>query len=139
VLLDAAPARSQVSRTWVSGTGNDDAYCSRDKPCKTFAGAIAKTAVGGEINILDAGDFGGVTITKSISIIAVGATAGTIAQGINGIVIDAGPTGIVKLYGLDIHGSAIDQPPFSLGDKKSPADSPGFAFSPRPWFTSTDA
>ncbi|PYQ51096.1 MAG: hypothetical protein DMF59_08935, partial [Acidobacteria bacterium] len=61
-------ANAQASRTWVSGVGDDANPCSRTAPCKTFAGAISKTAAGGEISVLDPGGFGAVTITKSITI-----------------------------------------------------------------------
>ena len=61
-------AFGQATRTWVSGVGDDANPCSRTAPCKTFAGAISKTANGGEINCLDPGGFGGVTITKSLTI-----------------------------------------------------------------------
>ncbi len=61
-------AQAQATRTWVSGVGDDVNPCSRTAPCKTFAGAISKTATNGEINCLDPGGFGAVTITKSISI-----------------------------------------------------------------------
>ena len=67
-LLHTAPAHAQASRTWVSGVGDDFNPCSRTAPCKTFAGAISKTATNGEINCLDPGGFGAVTITKSITI-----------------------------------------------------------------------
>ena len=66
--LATDPAQAQASRTWVSGVGDDANPCSRTAPCKTFAGAISKTAVNGEINCLDPGGFGAVTITKSITI-----------------------------------------------------------------------
>ena len=65
---NADPARAQAPRTWVSGVGDDVNPCSRTAPCKTFAGAISKTATFGEINCLDSGGFGAVTITKSIGI-----------------------------------------------------------------------
>jgi hypothetical protein len=64
--LFSVPANAQATRTWVSGVGDDANPCSRTAPCKTFAGAISKTAAGGEINVLDPGGFGAVTITKSI-------------------------------------------------------------------------
>jgi len=70
-VLCAPYAHAQATRTWVSGLGDDVNPCSRTSPCKTFAGAISKTAAGGEINVLDPGGFGAVTITKSISIISV--------------------------------------------------------------------
>ncbi len=61
-------AHAQASRTWVSGVGDDVNPCSRTAPCKTFAGAISKTAAGGEIDCLDPGGFGAVTITKAITL-----------------------------------------------------------------------
>src|SRR5690348_13476035 len=64
----AAVSDAQATRTWVSGVGDDANPCSRTAPCKTFAGAISKTALNGEINCLDPGGFGAVTITKSITI-----------------------------------------------------------------------
>ena len=51
-------AQAQASRTWVSGVGDDVNPCSRTAPCKTFAGAISRTATNGEINCLDPGGFG---------------------------------------------------------------------------------
>src|SRR3954466_13843063 len=70
LLAGQAPVGAQATRTWVSGVGDDVNPCSRTAPCKTLAGAISKTAANGEINVLDPGGFGGVTITKSISIIS---------------------------------------------------------------------
>src|SRR5476649_2969473 len=64
----ATPAQAQATRTWVSGVGDDVNPCSRTAPCKTFPGAISKTAAGGEINCLDPGGFGAVTITKAITL-----------------------------------------------------------------------
>src|SRR2546423_13544781 len=78
-------AFGQATRTWVSGVGDDVNPCSRTAPCKTFAGAISKTAVGGEINCLDSGGFGSVTITKSITIKCEGVIGGVLASGTFGI------------------------------------------------------
>ena len=103
-ILYANPARAQATRTWVSGVGDDANPCSRTAPCKTFAGAISKTAPGGEINVLDPGGFGAVTITKSISITSVGFEAGVLVSGTNGIVIQVADTDKVLLEGLDIEG-----------------------------------
>ena len=61
-------AQAQATRTWVSGVGDDVNPCSRTAPCKTYAGAISKTAANGEISTLDPGGFGAVTITKSMTI-----------------------------------------------------------------------
>ena len=106
----AAPAYAQATRTWVSGVGDDANPCSRTAPCKTFAGAISKTAVGGEINCLDSGGFGAVTITKSITIKCEGVIGGILAAGTNGINInDSGSatpgTAKVVIDGLDIEGA----------------------------------
>ena len=97
-------AHAQATRTWVSGVGDDANPCSRTAPCKTFAGAISKTAPGGEINVLDPGGFGAVTITKSITISSEGSEAGVLVSGTNGIVISAGAADVVILRGLDIEG-----------------------------------
>ena len=63
VLALTSAAQAQ-SRTWVSGVGDDMNPCSRTAPCKTFAGAISKTAKDGEISVLDPGGYGSVTINK---------------------------------------------------------------------------
>jgi hypothetical protein len=107
--LQAVPAYAQATRTWVSGVGDDANPCSRTAPCKTFAGSISKTAVGGEINCIDSGGFGAVTITKSITIKCEGVIAGVLVSGTNGIIVnDSGSgtpgTAIVVLSGLDIEG-----------------------------------
>jgi len=102
-MLTVAPASAQATRTWVSGVGDDANPCSRTAPCKTFAGAISKTAGGGEINVLDPGGFGGVTITKSMTIRST-FEAGVLVSGTNAIVIAAGVNDNVILEGLDIEG-----------------------------------
>ena len=78
-------AFAQATRTWVSGVGDDANPCSRTAPCKTFAGAISKTAVGGEISVLDPGGYGAVTITKPITISGVGEQSSILASGTNGV------------------------------------------------------
>ncbi|HEX8482032.1 MAG TPA: right-handed parallel beta-helix repeat-containing protein [Allosphingosinicella sp.] len=104
----ATPAAAQATRTWVSGVGDDVNPCSRTAPCKTFAGAISKTAANGEINCLDPGGYGAVTITKSITIDCHYTEGGALAGG-NGITVNDGSTGtpntiVVVLRGLDIFG-----------------------------------
>lgn len=99
------PANAQATRTWVSGVGNDANPCSRTAPCKTFAGAISKTAAGGEINAMDPGGFGAVTITKSITIDGGGGQiASALAAGTNGIIINAGANDVVTLRNIQING-----------------------------------
>jgi hypothetical protein len=98
-------AFGQATRTWVSGVGDDVNPCSRTAPCKTFAGAISKTAPGGEINCLDPGGFGAVTITKSLSIKCRYTEGGILAALVNGVIINAASTDTVTLDGLDINGA----------------------------------
>lgn len=105
ILADAAHAQS---RTWVSGVGDDLNPCTRVAPCKTFAGAISKTATKGEINCLDPGGFGGVTITKAISIVCYNTMGGILSAGANAIIVnilnpDTGDR--VMIDGLDIDGA----------------------------------
>ncbi len=100
-------AAAQASRTWVSGVGDDANPCSRSAPCKTFAGAISKTAAGGEIDVLDPGGFGAVTITKSIVIDATGSFGSVLVVGTNGIVVSAGTKDVVVLRGILINGLGL--------------------------------
>lgn len=104
LLTSSSIVGAQASRTWVSGLGDDTAACTRTAPCQTFAGALVKTAAGGEINVLDSAGFGTVTINKSITIAAEGVEASVLASGTNGIVINAATTDTVTLRGLDITG-----------------------------------
>jgi parallel beta helix pectate lyase-like protein len=101
----ASFAQAQATRTWVSGVGDDANPCSRTAPCKTFAGAISKTATGGEIDALDPGGFGSVTITKSIHIDGTGTLAGILSANVNAIIINALSTSTVTLRGIDIEGT----------------------------------
>jgi hypothetical protein len=105
VLLGTTLASAQASRTWVSGVGDDANPCSRTAPCKTFAGAISKTAAGGEIDALDPAGYGAVTITKAITIDGGGGqVASVLVAGTNGIVVQAGPSDVVILRNLRING-----------------------------------
>jgi hypothetical protein len=84
----AAVANAQATRTWVSGVGDDANPCSRTAPCKTFAGAVSKTATGGEISVLDPGGFGVVTITKALTINGDGTLAGILSAGTFGVTVN---------------------------------------------------
>jgi hypothetical protein len=110
-LVIPSSAFGQATRTWVSGVGDDANPCSRTAPCKTFAGAISKTAAGGIINCLDPGGFGSLTITKSMTIDCRNTLAGMLGSGgINAVNINDSATaspGTIKvtLRGLDIEGN----------------------------------
>lgn len=100
-----APALAQAARTWVSGSGTDSGACTRAAPCATFAFAFGVTSAGGEINVLDPGAFGSLTINKSISIYNDGAgEAGVLVSGVNAIVINAGASDVINLRGLTLNG-----------------------------------
>lgn len=105
VTICGTEVSAQATRTWVSGVGDDANPCSRTAPCKTFAGAISKTAAGGEISVLDPGGFGAVTITKAITINGDGTLAGILAAGTNGIIINAGVNDRIILRSLSINGA----------------------------------
>jgi hypothetical protein len=104
--LASAPAHAQATRTWVSGVGDDANPCSRTAPCKTFAGAISKTSAAGEINCLDPGGFGGITITKAITLNCSATLGSILVSGTPGVTINAGATDKVILRGLQITGVA---------------------------------
>ncbi len=104
----SSAAQAQATRTWVSGVGDDVNPCSRTAPCKTFAGAISKTAAGGEIDALDPGGFGAVNITKAITIDGGSAFASILASGTNGVIVNIGAAATdgrrVTLRRLSING-----------------------------------
>jgi hypothetical protein len=110
LLFASGSAFAQATRTWVSGVGDDVNPCSRTAPCKTWAGAISKTAAGGIINCLDPGGFGAVTITKSITISCKHVEGSALSSSTTGITINGAGVNVV-LRGLDIDGS----PPTSPG------------------------
>jgi hypothetical protein len=100
----ARPVNAQASLTWVSGLGNDADTCTRTAPCKTFAGAISKTAAGGIINCLDPGGFGALTITKSITIDCEKVFGSVLVSGTPGMTISASAGSVVNLRGLRFDG-----------------------------------
>jgi hypothetical protein len=136
----ATAAQAQATRTWVSGVGDDVNPCSRTAPCKTFAGAISKTAAGGEIDCLDPGGFGAVTITKNITIDGTdGAGFGSIlASATNGVNVNDSATGtpntiVVTLRKLSINGAGttlgVNGINFTSGKRVNVEDCQIFNFS----------
>jgi hypothetical protein len=103
-LITPVLAQAQATRTWVSGVGDDANPCSRTAPCKTWAGAISKTAPGGEISALDPGGFGGVTITKSITLNGDGTLASIVNALTNGVIINAATTDVIVIRNVSING-----------------------------------
>lgn len=104
VIAHPGDALAQAQRTWVSGTGDDAAPCSHTAPCKTFAGAISKTAAGGEIDCLDPGGFGSVIIVKSVTIDCTG-TLGSVVSSFDGMLVKlAKSTDVVTIRGVTLNG-----------------------------------
>src|SRR5580704_15570115 len=123
-VLCTVPAHAQATRTWVSGVGDDNNPCSRTAPCMTFAGAISKTAAGGEIDALDSGGFGAVTITKSITIDGGGGVASVLVSSeATGITVSAGATDIVTIRNVQVQGD------FGNGSSPSTAGFDGILFN----------
>src|SRR5580704_19503273 len=113
--FSGSPAHAQANRTWVSGVGDDTNPCSRTAPCLTWAGAIAKTAAGGEIDALDPGGFGTVTITKSITLDGGGGqVASILASGTPGVIVN-GAGAVVILRNLRINGILQAGVPGTIG------------------------
>jgi len=107
VAVQSAPAQAQLARTWVSNVnGNDANDCNRLTPCRTFQRAHDNTLALGEISVLDPGAYGGVTITKGISIIndGVGEAGMLVSGGVAGATINAGANDHVSLRGITIKG-----------------------------------
>jgi hypothetical protein len=115
ILVVPANAQEQSARTWVSGVGNDANDCSRAAPCRTFAGAIGKTVINGEINCLNPDGYGAVTITKSITIDCEDTQGAILGAFTNGIVVNLGavsssdPIRMVRVRGLTINGQGTGQ------------------------------
>lgn len=109
LLLASGNAFAQATRTWVSGVGDDVNPCSRTAPCKTWAGAISKTAAGGIINCLDPGGFGTVTVTKSITISCKHVEGSALSSLTTGVIINGAGIDVV-LRGLDIDGGSPTSP-----------------------------
>jgi hypothetical protein len=108
-LFYTVPAHAQATRTWVSGVGDDVNPCSRTAPCKTFAGAISKTAAGGEIDCLDPGGFGAVTITKSMTIDCTGTLGSILSSSTTGILVNGAGADVI-IRGLTINGGRTATP-----------------------------
>src|SRR4030088_1037601 len=99
-------AQAQATRTWVSGLGDDANPCSRTAPCKTFPGAYSRTAVGGEIDVIDPGGFGTITISHALTIDGGGGIMASIlaSSGTTGVIINAAAADNVILRNLSIQG-----------------------------------
>ena len=113
LVAGASLAQAQSSRTWVSGVGDDFNPCSRTAPCKTFSSAMSKTAINGEIDALDPGGFGTITIIKSLTIDGTGTLAGILSSGVTGVTVNMtdmsgnDPLKIARLKNITINGTGL--------------------------------
>jgi len=91
---------------WVSRSGADTTPCGAlAAPCRTLQKAHDSVDVGGQIGILDAGEYGPILITKSVSIVNDGmGDAMLFGNPTNVVLIQAGAGDIVSLRGLTIDG-----------------------------------
>lgn len=96
--------QSTSPRTWVSINGSDGSDCSRLAPCRTLSIALSRTSAAGEIDVLDSGDFGPVTINKAVSLIAPGVLGGIQVAAGTAITVNAGASDKVVVRGLTIDG-----------------------------------
>jgi hypothetical protein len=103
LLVPQAPAHAQA-RSWVSGTGNDSNPCTRALPCKTFAGALAKTAAGGEIFALDGGEYDGLLIDRAITIDGGSQNASVHSTSSDAITVSVNPGDVVIIRNLHVRG-----------------------------------
>lgn len=101
-IANAAP------RAWVSATtGVDTGICTRTSPCRTFTYAITQVDAGGEVDPLDSGGYGEMTITKAVTVnVPPGITAGIVASAADGVTISAGVNDEIILRGLTIQSTS---------------------------------
>lgn len=104
ILAWTAVAQALPLQTYVSSTGNDANDCTQSTPCRTFSGAVPKTAVKGVITALDSSDYGFLTIDKALTIQAAPGVSAIIEGGRNtdAVTVNATATSVVALRNLQI-------------------------------------
>jgi hypothetical protein len=104
ILIFSANAAEAAPQTFVSTKGDDANMCEHASPCRTFAGALIRSHIGGEIVVLDSGEYGPVTIPFSLNITAVGVYAGITVTDGNAVTVKTGTGSVVALRGLTLKG-----------------------------------
>jgi hypothetical protein len=104
VLALSGTADAQGFTRYVSSGGSDANPCTRALPCRTLQAGIDITPIGGEVQVLDSGDYGSnVSIGKSITVSAVGVSAA-----LSGTLKINGTTNTtVVIRGLHLNGHGI--------------------------------
>lgn len=93
-------------RRFVSSAGDDTNPCTLGSPCRSFAAAVAATDAGGEVVVLDSGDYGPMTIAKALTVLAPpGVYAGIAVSSGAGVTVNVAASDVVVLRGLTIHGT----------------------------------
>lgn len=104
ILMLAGLAEAQ--NRFISALGNDANSCSRALPCRTLQRGVTAVPPGGEVQILDSGEFGpAVYISKSVTVSAdgVSATIGTPTADQTSVIIN-NASAVVALRGLLLTG-----------------------------------
>ena len=110
VLFFCARAAQAAPQTFVSASKGDDANtCEQEKPCRTFAGALLKTDVGGEVAVLDAGEYGPFKVTHSVKVTAAGVYAGVTAYSGDAVHLEPPNGSVVALRGLTFTGKGAER------------------------------
>ncbi len=103
----AAPIHA-ASRTYVAISGSDTnvaSNCSNAAPCREINAALTVTDAGGEIVVLNSGDYQPATLNKSVAVVAApGVHAGIPVSAGTGIAINTPGVNVV-LHGLSIVGA----------------------------------
>ena len=110
-LVWTTQSRAQAVRTYVAVAGNDVNDCTFGTPCRTFAGAVPKTAPGGEITALDSGTYGAVTVDRALTLQAAPGAHVALGDGrsFSAVTISVGASDVVVLRRLHVSGSGSTQ------------------------------
>lgn len=104
-VIHAMQRPTTAPHTWVSNAGQDAGLCPITAPCATFAYAVTATTAGGELSVLDPGDYGPMTITHAITVDGGGFAQGLAAGEGTYYTISAGVADIVQIRNLTLEGA----------------------------------
>jgi hypothetical protein len=118
--LGVEPGAAQT-RVFVSGQGSDSNPCSLAAPCRSFQQAHNAVVAGGEIVALDAAGYGPITISKAVTITAIGIEASITTNGTTttGVVVNAGAGDTVTIRGITLFSGAITGDGIDINSGKS--------------------
>jgi len=105
--LHATPAGATGPKMWVSNVGVDSGTCGAvTSPCRHFQQAHDNVDSGGEIGVLNPGDYGTLFITKSVFVTNDGTGEAAVLTSTDafGVFVEAGVGDAVGLRGLVVDG-----------------------------------